>query len=201
MRERLFTLKIAQHEGIITPKADHIFYIQNEITDEKLGIIVKDIRNLERKEPNCTVRLEIDTPGGDVHPTMNLAQVMQNSTLKFMTVVTNRCYSSGVVIAAAGDMGMRFGYEKSDYFLHPIEFTLGKSKYTAEQLDNQLGGFDRQQMRYTELIANMAGISREKIQELINNENYFDANTARELGIIDHILISPKRQNPLLLSN
>lgn len=179
-------LNITDKEKVIQIPENR-FYIPTHIEEGNLEEIVKAFRKLEHEKPEAEVLVEVNTMGGDIGAATELALVMHNSSLRVSTLVTNKAYSAGIVIAAAGDVGQRFAYPESDFLIHPSTYKINEN-LTLKQLDELREKKARAEGRYTSLLAAVTGNSQERIVELFNGDNYMNAQDAQAFGIIDHIV-------------
>lgn len=107
MKQNLFDPKLWQHNQrsnyTSKPTAQlHEFYLSGHIEDAENYIEWFDtIRNAG---PNDTVRLYINSPGGDLYTTLQFLRVMSESEADIITSVEGACMSAATMIFLAGDM-------------------------------------------------------------------------------------------------
>lgn len=135
------------------------------------------------------VDIHISSRGGSINGAIDLAGAMKDADLRINTVVTNTAYSSAVLIAAAGSLGRRFAYPKTEFMIHSPTYAF-EGEMTANKWEvfaKRRKDIDR---RYFDLLAQFTAIPYDRLQSILDNDEafYFDAVVARELSIIDEIL-------------
>jgi ATP-dependent Clp protease protease subunit len=170
-------------------RCDKRLYTPNNITADNLKDLLKELRNYEVKyQPETNVLLEISTSGGDVGATMELALALYHSPLTIITLVTNKCYSAGIPLAASGNKDYRFAYPEADFMIHPPTYSMD-SKVTISELKQTLQIKERAQERFLNLISRFTDIPLQRLYDEFNDDIYFDAKAAVALGVIDAIVV------------
>lgn len=110
-----------------------------------------------------------------------------------MTLVTNRCYSAGILLAAAGDKGSRYAYQEAGFMIHFPTYEIN-GKFNLATLYEQYKAKARLHQRYINMISFFTGITAERLDQEFQRDTYFNAQTAAYLGVIDHVLVSAKQR-------
>ena len=88
---------------------EDIHYLNGELTEENIGKAIKWIIacNLNKK-PKRTLKLYVNTVGGDLYETFGLIDVMRNSYHHISTIGIGAVMSAGFLIFASGKQGERY---------------------------------------------------------------------------------------------
>ncbi len=98
-------------------------------------------------------------------------------------VVTGRCYSAAVVIAAAGRIGARVATPNAKFFLHPAFYTeLEGNRKTIARERGQLQIFEKW---YANFLAARTKKPAKYWAALMDAETYLSAEQALEVGLVD----------------
>ena len=86
-----------------------IHYLNGELSEENISKCIKWIlaANLQKK-PKRTLKLYINTVGGDLYETFGLIDVMRDSYHHISTIGIGAVMSAGVLIFASGKHGERY---------------------------------------------------------------------------------------------
>jgi ATP-dependent Clp protease protease subunit len=112
--------------------------------DVNAAAVDKIIGALERA-PDAPITLSIDSPGGDIHPALDLHAALRQHQAPVTTCAGRRCDSAALTIFLAGDS--RVASQHSEFLVHgaartplgrPSAATLGAAAQELEALDQEL---------------------------------------------------------------
>ena len=140
----------------------------------------QDIENLGDVE---NIILHINSPGGSVFSAVAIANTLKNHKAKITANIDGLAASAATIITSACDI---VRMPKNALFMvhNPITFAYGNNqdmKKTVEMLDKVKDSI-------IETYLNKAKTDRETLSELMDNETWMNAETAKEYGFIDEIL-------------
>ncbi|WP_314291500.1 head maturation protease, ClpP-related [Leptotrichia massiliensis] len=140
----------------------------------------QDIENLGDVE---NITLHINSPGGSVFSAVAIANTLKNHKAKITANIDGLAASAATIITSACDI---VRMPKNALFMvhNPITFAYGNNqdmKKTVEMLDKVKDSI-------IETYLNKAKTDRETLSELMDNETWMNAETAKEYGFIDEIL-------------
>lgn len=157
--------------------------LQGHVSMGMLSKLDKHLKLLEIQEGGITVK--INTPGGDVEACLGIIDRITSSSHEITTVGTGIIMSAGVPILAAGDIRKATRFTR---FMHHgmsanvptnrIPNIEGELKYFKE-LDKVINRFLGEKTLKNYLF--WAGLGK-------SVDAYFDAETAKEFGVIDEII-------------
>ena len=141
--------------------------------------------NEDHEEP---ISLYLHSNGGAVSGLANIYDVMQMVHAPIKTYLLGKCYSAGAVILAAGSDGMRYGLRSSNVMIHGIQF--GFPIPVEDMANNQsyLDFVNEENDRLMKILSKHTGKPLEQVKVDCQREVWMDAKTAKEYGIIDHII-------------
>ena len=149
----------------------------DDISDK---VFKQDIENLGDVE---NITLHINSPGGSVFSAVAIANTLKNHKAKITANIDGLAASAATIITSACDT---VRMPKNALFMvhNPITFAYGNNqdmKKTVEMLDKVKDSI-------IETYLNKAKTDRETLSELMDNETWMNAETAKEYGFIDEIL-------------
>jgi len=145
--------------------------------DTDLGIAPKD------REP---IKIYIDSTGGSVFAAFVIIDAIALSKTPIYTINMGAALSAGFVIFIAGHK--RFAYPNAIFLFH--EGSTNSHLMDAGKFRNFANFYDLLLERSKEMILEKTNISLELYKEKRNDDWWFFANEAIELGVCDEILTS-----------
>ena len=164
---------------------DRIIFLTDVIDTETATTIAATLLFLDNQNHNKEISLYINSPGGYVHSGLfTIYDTMNFIKAPVKTVCIGEAYSAAAVILAAGNPGSRFALPNSHIMIH--ESSAGAEGSTSKLVKHA----ERIKLwndRLVELLAKHSKNSVAKIQKLVKDETYLDAEEAKRLGIIDEV--------------
>lgn len=167
-----------------------IVRLADEISDETVGDAREKLYDLSRLYPDQSLILDINSPGGGVHPGLELFGVLRELSgegHQIITRISGHAASMGGVIAQAGDV--RQIREHSYLHLHEVSSgAIGKMSGIKDAADYA----DKLTKDLMKIYANRSqnpDVTPEWMYEkVIRNEWWLDATEALERGFVDEII-------------
>ena len=141
--------------------------------------------NQDHEEP---IHLYIHSNGGDITGLNCIYDVMQMIHAPIKTVLLGKCYSAGAILLAAGSPGERYALRSSNVMIHGVQFAFPIAGEDMSNNKNYLEFIEDTNDILMKMLAKHTGQPLEKIKADCAREYWMDAKTAKEYGIIDHIL-------------
>ncbi len=165
-----------------------IHYLNGELSEENISKCIKWIlaANLQKK-PKRTLKLYINTVGGDLYETFGLIDVMRDSYHHISTIGIGAVMSAGVLIFASGKHGERYIGKNAGIMNHQhsdsIEAKMHDMKAQMKENNNC-------EQRCMQILRDATGYSLADVRKKFNNpsDQYLTAKQLVELKIADHIL-------------
>ena len=165
-----------------------IHYLTGELTQENIEDTIKWIlsSNLNKK-PKKTLKLYINTVGGDLYEAFALIDVMRNSYHHISTIGIGAIMSAGFLIFAMGKQGERYIGKNTGIMNHQHSDTMESKMHDmrAQMKENA-----NCELRCLNLLREATGMSLADVRRKLNtpSDQYFTARQLVDLKIADHIL-------------
>jgi len=142
----------------------------------------------DNQDPEAEISVYIHTNGGANTGMANIYDVMQMVRAPVKTILIGKAYSAGAWILAAGSKGKRFALRSSKVMIHGSQFVFPIPGFDFTNSKNYLEFVNSENDAMLKVMAKHTGQTFEKVKADCQTETWMDAKTAKEYGIIDHIL-------------
>jgi ATP-dependent Clp protease protease subunit len=166
-----------------------VHYLSGDICDDNVSEAIKWIlsANLQKK-PKRTLKLYINTYGGDLYEAFALIDIMKNSYHPISTVGIGAVMSAGFMIFASGAQGERYIGKNAGSMNHQHSDSIESKMHDmkAQMKENQ-----NCEMRTIQILREATGMTIQEVRnKFIKNpsDQYYTAKQLIELNIADHIL-------------
>jgi len=168
---------------------DRIVFLGTPIDDQVANAIIAQLLFLAHENPEQDIKLYINSPGGLVYAGLAIYDTMQIIEPDVATYCIGIAASMAAVLLAAGAKGKRFALPHSRVLIHQ-----GTSGFRGSVPDIEIQARETITLttKLTELLAFHTGQSFERVKRDTERDYFMSAQDAREYGIVDHILESPK---------
>jgi ATP-dependent Clp protease protease subunit len=163
---------------------ERIIWLEGPVMDENSNRIAKQLQVLAAEDPERDISLYINSPGGSISAGMVIYDTMQLIPNSVATVAMGLAASMGQFLLCAGAAGKRYATPNTRIMMHQPSGGLGG---TASDIKIQAEQMLFIKKRMAQLIAEHSGHSIEEIEADSDRDRWFDADEAREYGIIDHV--------------
>ena len=165
-----------------------IFYLNGEISEENISKCIKWIlsSNLSKK-PKRTLKLYVNTTGGDLYETFALVDIMKNSYHHISTIGIGAVMSAGVLILASGKHGERYIGKNTGIMNHQHSDSIDAKMHDMRA---QMKENNNCEQRCMQILRDASGYSLTDVRKKFNNpsDQYLTAKQLVELKLVDHIL-------------
>ena len=167
---------------------ENIIFLGTAIDDQVANLIVAQLLYLQQKDPERTINLYINCPGGSVHAGLAIYDTMQVVSNPITTWAVGVTASFGTVLLAAGTPGQRFALPHATVHMHPSAG--GMQGYTPD-VEIQYKEMKRLQDMVDQILAKHTGQSLQTIAGDFERDRWMDALAAKEYGLVDEVTGSP----------
>ncbi len=164
---------------------ERVIFVVGQIEDHMANLIVAQLLFLESENPEKDIHLYINSPGGVVTAGMAIYDTMQFIKPKVSTLCIGQAASMGAVLLAGGENGKRFALPHSRVMIHQ---PLGGFQGQATDIDIHAREILKIREELNSVLAKHTGQSMKTISKDTDRDNFMDAKTAKDYGLIDEVL-------------
>lgn len=164
---------------------ERVIFIVGQIEDHMANLIVAQLLFLESENPEKDIHLYINSPGGVVTAGMAIYDTMQFIKPKVSTLCIGQAASMGAVLLAGGEKGKRFALPHSRVMIHQ---PLGGFQGQATDIDIHAKEILKIREELNTVLSKHTGQTMKTIAKDTDRDNFMDAKTAKEYGLIDEVL-------------
>jgi len=166
---------------------DRIVFIGEPINDTVASLVVAQLLYLESQDPEKEISLYINSPGGSISAGMAIYDTMQYIKCPVSTICIGMCASMAAVLLACGEKGRRIALPHSKIMIHQPLIN-GHFQDQTTNLEIEAAEMERIRKMLNELLADATGKDVATIEKDTDRNNYMDALTAKEYGLVDKVL-------------
>jgi len=167
---------------------DDIHYLNGEICEENVSKTIKWILACNiNKKPKKTLKLYVNTIGGDLYETFALVDVMRNSYHHISTVGIGAVMSAGILIFASGKQGERYIGKNTGIMNHQHSDAMESKMHDMRAQMKENVNCEQRSMQ---ILRDATGYPLAEVRKKFNNpsDQYFTAKQMVDLKLADHIL-------------
>lgn len=166
---------------------DRIVFIGEPINDTVASLVVAQLLYLESQDREKEISLYINSPGGSISAGMAIYDTMNFIKCPVSTICIGMCASMAAVLLACGEKGRRIALPHSKIMIHQPLIN-GHFQDQTTNLEIEAAEMERIRKMLNELLAGATGKDVSVIESDTDRNNYMDAFTAKEYGIVDKVL-------------
>jgi ATP-dependent Clp protease protease subunit len=165
---------------------DNVIFLGTAINDEVANLVIAQMLFLEAENPEKDITLYINSPGGSVTAGLAIYDTMQYVKPDVATYCIGQAASMGAVLLAGGKKGKRAALPNARVLIHqPLAYGL---EGQASDIEIHARDLVRMKKRLNEILSAHTGQPFERIEMDTDRDNIFEAEAAREYGLIDMVL-------------
>ena len=165
---------------------DNVIFLGTAINDEIANLVIAQMLFLEAENPEKDITLYINSPGGSVTAGLAIYDTMQYVKPDVATYCIGQAASMGAVLLAGGKKGKRAALPNARVLIHqPLAYGL---EGQASDIEIHARDLVRMKKRLNEILSVHTGQPFERIEQDTDRDNIFEAEAAREYGLIDMVL-------------
>ena len=165
-----------------------IHYLTGDIGNDNVTETIKWIlsANLSKK-PKKTIKLYINSMGGDLYESFALIDVMKDSYHHISTIGIGAVMSAGVLILASGKHGERYIGKNTGIMNHQHSDSIDAKMHDMRA---QMKENNNCEQRCMQILRDASGYSLTDVRKKFNNpsDQYLTAKQLVEFKLVDHIL-------------
>lgn len=167
---------------------NRIVFLVGEINHASASRVMMQMLYLENQRRNQEINFYINCPGGVVDDTLALYDTMRFLSSPIATYCIGRAYSGGSVLMTAGTKGRRFILPHAKVMIHqPYGGITGQ----AEDIRLQAEQIIKTKQTLIDILAKHTGQTAARVREDSERDMYFDAQEAKDYGLVDEVLTEP----------
>ena len=164
---------------------DRIVFVVGGVDDHVANVVVAQLLFLESENSDKDIHLYINSPGGIVSAGLSIYDTMQFIKCDVSTICVGQAASMGALLLAGGAQGKRFCLPHSRVMIHQPS---GGFQGQASDIDIHAREVLKLREQLNEILAGHTGQSVERIAQDSDRDNFMDAATAVDYGLIDAVL-------------
>lgn len=169
---------------------NRIVFLGTAINDQVANLVVAQLLYLSREDPESSIQMYINSPGGQVYAGMAIYDTMRMIPNKISTVAVGVAASFGTVLLAAGSKGQRYALPHATIHMHQ---PLGGAQGQASDIEIQAKEILRLKERINAILAEATGQTVETIIQDTERDFYMSSEQAVEYGLVDKVLAPPEK--------
>jgi ATP-dependent Clp protease protease subunit len=164
---------------------ERVIFLVGQVEDYMANLVVAQLLFLEAENPDKDIHLYINSPGGSVTAGMSIYDTMQFIKPDVSTMCIGQAASMGALLLTGGAKGKRFCLPNSRMMIHqPLGGFQGQASDIAIHAQEIL----QIREKLNQILADHTGQSIEKVRQDTDRDNFMNAKTAVEYGLIDKVL-------------
>ena len=168
---------------------NRIIFVGTPINDQVSNVIVAQLLYLSAEDPESSIQMYINSPGGMVYSGLAIYDTMQMIPNSISTLAVGMTASFGTVLLTAGTKGQRYALPNATIHMHQ---PLGGAQGQASDIEIQAREILRLKDRLNGILAGHTGQSIDAIERDTNRDFYLDAKAAVEYGLVDQVMDIPQ---------
>jgi ATP-dependent Clp protease protease subunit len=170
---------------------NRIVFLGTPINDQVANVIVAQLLFLSSEDPESSIQMYINSPGGQVYAGMAIYDTMQMIPNPISTLAVGMTASFGTVLLTAGSRGQRYALPNATIHMHQ---PLGGAQGQASDIEIQAREILRLKDQLNDILARHTGQTIDAIERDTNRDYYLDAKAAVEYGLVDHVMEIPQQK-------
>lgn len=165
---------------------DNVIFLGTAINDEVANLVIAQMLFLEAENPEKDITVYINSPGGSVTAGLAIYDTMQYVKPDVATYCIGQAASMGAVLLAGGKKGKRAALPNARVLIHqPLAYGL---EGQASDIEIHARDLVRMKKRLNEILSFHTGQPFERIEQDTDRDNIFEAEAAKEYGLIDMVI-------------
>ncbi len=163
---------------------DRIIILNGEIDDSLSNSIVAQLLYLDSLN-NDDISLYINSPGGSISSGMAIYDTMNFIKSDVSTICIGMCASMGAFLLSSGCKGKRYALPNSEVMIHQ---PLGGAEGQATEIKIAAEHIIKIRKKLNKILSKNTGKNLLKIEKDTERDNYMDAESALNYGLIDKVV-------------
>lgn len=164
---------------------ERIIFLVGPVEDNMASLINAQLLFLESENPDKEIFMYINSPGGVVTAGLSIYDTMQYIRPKVSTLCFGQAASMGSLLLTAGEPGMRYCLPNSRIMIHQPS---GGFQGQATDIEIHAKEILSLKARLNQIYVKHTGQKLSTVEKNMERDNFMSAETAKEFGLIDHIV-------------
>lgn len=164
---------------------DRIIWCAGPINDAMAIIVQAQLLYLSQEDPNKTITIHIDSPGGSVKAGLSMVDVINYIPNNIQTINTGMAASMGSVLLGSGTKGMRSSLRFSKTMLHQSS---GGAVGNIQDARITMDEWEKTNKILFELLGEFCGKDAKQVEEDASRDLWLSSDEALQYGIIDEVI-------------
>lgn len=164
---------------------DRIVFVSGEVNTDMANSVCAQILFLESQDPEKTISLYINSPGGVVTDGLAIYDTIKHCKCPVATYCIGQAASMGAVLLSGGTKGMRYALPNARIMVHQPS---GSSQGKISDIEISYKESQRLKDMLNKILADNAGKEIEQVEKDTDRDYFMSAEEAKEWGIIDKVL-------------
>ena len=164
---------------------DRIIWCAGAVDDRMAIIVQAQLLYLSQQDPNKTITMHIDSPGGCIKAGLSMIDVMSYIEAKIQTINTGMAASMGSILLGAGNKGMRSSLKHSKTMLHQSS---GGAIGNIQDARISMKEWEKTNKTLFELLGSYCGKTAKRVEKDAQRDLWLSAEESLEYGIIDEVI-------------
>lgn len=166
---------------------DRIIMLGTPINDAVANNVIAQMLFLEADNPEKDIQIYINSPGGSVTAGMGIYDIMQFVKCDVSTTCIGMAASMGSLLLTAGAPGKRYCLPHARVMIHQPLISGGLSGQ-ASDIEIHARELIKTKEELTNIYVEHTGQKYEKLDQAMDRDNFMNAGTAKEFGLVDHVV-------------
>ncbi len=171
---------------------DRIVILGSAVMDEVANAIIAQILFLEVDNPEKDIHFYINSPGGSVSAGLAIYDIMQFVKCDVATYCMGMAASMGSLLLTAGAPGKRFSMPNSRIMIHQPLLHGGGLQGQVTDIEIHAKELIKTKEKLTNIYVKHTGKDYQTLFNAMERDNFMDPQTAKEYGLLDHVVESRK---------
>lgn len=164
---------------------ERIIFLVGQVEDHMANLVVAQMLFLESENPDKDIYLYINSPGGSVTAGLSIYDTMQFIKPDVSTLCIGQAASMGALLLAGGASGKRYALPHARTMIHQ---PLGGFQGQASDIEIHAKEIIEVRERLNKILSDHTGKSMDEIQSDTDRDNFMNAETSVEYGLIDQVM-------------
>ena len=164
---------------------ERIIFITGPVEDGMSALVVAQLLFLEADNPKKEISMYINSPGGVVTSGLAIYDTMQFIRPAVSTLCVGQAASMGSLLLAAGRKDMRFALPNARVMVHQPS---GGFQGQASDIMIHAQEILNIRKRLNEIYVKHTGQPIKKIEDALERDQFFTAESAREFGLVNKVI-------------
>jgi ATP-dependent Clp protease protease subunit len=164
---------------------ERIIFITGMVEDNMATLVVAQLMFLEAENPKKEIAMYINSPGGVVTSGLAIYDTMQFIRPAVSTLCVGQAASMGSLLLAGGAKDMRFALPNARIMVHQPS---GGFQGQASDIMIHAQGILNIRKRLNEIYDKHTGQPIKKIEDALERDMFFTAESAKEFGLVDKVI-------------